>query len=336
MSNLRLFHCRALLVACVLVGCRSTDDSSVESTEEPTATGKAAAEDGEPSGGPRSSATASGAKPNSGPRPHNLDLPSSDLDPVYTLENLPSGATPGWPAPKARQDRAPITLRAAITGGDVVVWGYGDGATSSLAFDIRFLDEAGVVRQSDHQGQPISAEQGKWFRVARAGKTEWPRAQVQITEATVDAGGGSKKWTPAQPFHRTKWRHGLPESAAKEVGDSGVGFAVVGRERHEARPRGFSSEAVKPGTIEGVLVVAIRNGGKTPLERVELELSARDVSGTSEPSVGVWTPMLGDAPEPVIAPGAWSFVEVVVKGDLERALAATDFTMKVTAVEKAK
>lgn len=334
MSNLRLFRCRAILVACVLVGCRSTDDSSSESVET-TVTSKAAADDGKPSG-PHSSATPSGGRPSSSPRSHDLDLPSYDLDPAYTLENLPSGATPAWPAPKARGDKAPVTLRAVITGGDVVVWGYGDGATSALAFDIRFLDEAGVVRKSDHQGQPISAEQGKWFRVARVGKAEWPRAQVQITEATVDAGGTSKKWTPAQPFRRTKWRHGLPETAAKEVGDSGVGFAVVGRERREALRRGFSSEAVPPGTIEGVLVVAIRNGGKVPLERVEFELSARDGSGGSEPSVGVWVPSGGDAPEPVIAPGAWTFVEVVVKGDRERVLSANDFTMKVTAVEKAK
>ncbi len=315
MSNLRFVFRRAVLTVSVvvlassaLVACRPTDDTASESVE---ATSTAAA----------AKTKAKVAKPErEAPRPY-------ELDPAYPLEDLASGATPSWPAPAARQDGAPITLRAVRTDGEVVVWGYGNAPATSLAFDIRFLDDAGILRDENHQGQPVSGDAGKWFRVGRVGKTEWSRAQVQLTEATITRGGAEAKWEPTAGFGRPDWRYGYPEKATSETGDSGVGFAVVGRERHGGG---------KPGQLEGVLIVALHNGGTVPLERVQFELVARDGNGATEPSGGVWVPSLGDTPEPVVAPGAWTFVEVDVKGDPARVLAASDFTMKVTAVERAK
>jgi hypothetical protein len=248
-----------------------------------------------------------------------LQRSAYELDPLDDLIPF-SGAAPQWEAPSRREDGAPITLRAARDGNDVVIWGYGAPAgAAGLSFDARLADAGGIIRSTEHVGVPVTPEAGAWFYVGTLrGAAKLPKAQVQLENVVTEAGG--VVWQP--PAAKSGWRRRLPKEPAQVVGEAKLGFTVIAAERVETR-----------GERQTVLVAALHNGGSKPLSRVVLEVVPRDAKGPMGTLQAVWVPQFGDEAVPNVPRGGWSTVTLKVDGDVERVLAATHFDVSVKEIE---
>ena len=225
-------------------------------------------------------------------------------------------------------DGAPVTLRAARTGRDVVVWAHGaPKGVSGISYEARIADDRGIVRETVKGTHPLQGDEEGWYRVVRIeGAGSYASAQVQLTRLVASQDGapgarGAGLWKAALE-HYLDWRHTMPEAPAKVDGASQIGLSVVGVERLETR---FDQKTE--------LVAVIHNLGTKPITRLELDVVPRDADGAMGPLGAAWVPMGGDVSIPSIAPGKRSVVRTGVRDDLARVLAATDFDLKVGKVE---